>query len=289
MGLSVTNRLLYQHEWRGPHPDSVAGPRLHDMSEPRQHAPSTSEAANEPDVPEPSYAERARTLVSMSRLGSLSSLSRRHPGVPFGSIMPYAENEHGEPAFLISTMAMHTQNLLGDPRCSLLASEASEDPLGAGRVTLVGEAKPVADADRGATREPYLDSHPNSRYWVDFKDFEFFKLTVAEVYFVGGFGVMGWVDAEDYRAARPDPLAQHAAGICEHMNEDHEAAMISMAKAYRGIVATDARMSSIDRLGFHMRLETSDGMKSTRLGFDESVETPADARRVLVAMVRAID
>src|SRR5664280_2955393 len=91
-------------------------------------------------VPEPSFAERARTLMHSGRIGSLSTLSRKQPGFPFGSLMPYALDAQGRPIFLVSTMAMHTQNLLADPRASLFVTEpdASGDPLGASRVTLVG-------------------------------------------------------------------------------------------------------------------------------------------------------
>jgi putative heme iron utilization protein len=80
----------------------------------RKHA-GTSGASDQPPVPEPSFAERARTLVYISRIGSLSTLSRRQPGFPFGSVMPYGLDEHGRPIFLISAMAMHTQNLQAEP------------------------------------------------------------------------------------------------------------------------------------------------------------------------------
>lgn len=66
-------------------------------------------AADRPPVPEPSFAERARTLVHLGRIGSLSTLSRKQPGFPFGSVMPYASDAHGRPVFLISTMAMHAR------------------------------------------------------------------------------------------------------------------------------------------------------------------------------------
>ncbi len=71
----------------------------------RKHAYT---AAGGPSLPEPSFAERARTLAHLGRIGSLSTLSRKQPGFPFGSVMPYALDEHGRPIFLISTMAMHT-------------------------------------------------------------------------------------------------------------------------------------------------------------------------------------
>ena len=71
-----------------------------------------------PPTPEPSYAERARTLVHLARAGTLSTLSRRHPGHTFGSVMPYAPDPRGAPLLLISSMAMHTQNLEADPRAT---------------------------------------------------------------------------------------------------------------------------------------------------------------------------
>src|SRR6202162_1580303 len=103
----------------------------------RKHAGPTSD---QPPVPEPTFAERARTLVYLGRIGSLSTLSRKQPGYPFGSVMPYGLDDHGRPIFLISTMAMHTQNLQADPRASLLVTQpdGGGDPLGASRVTLLG-------------------------------------------------------------------------------------------------------------------------------------------------------
>src|SRR5204863_759220 len=62
--------------------------------------------ADAPTVPEPTFAERARTLAYLGRTGTLATLSRRHPGHPFGSVMPYALDDGGRPLFLISTMAV---------------------------------------------------------------------------------------------------------------------------------------------------------------------------------------
>ena len=102
-----------------------------------------------PDVPEPSLAERARSLASLGRIGSLSTHSRKFPGFPFGSMMPYAADQLGRPIFLISSMAMHTQNLQQDARASLLITQpdASGDPLGAARLTLLGAATEAPAAE----------------------------------------------------------------------------------------------------------------------------------------------
>src|SRR5579862_6435397 len=80
-------------------------------------------ASDQPQVPEPSFAERARTLAYLGRIGSLSTHSRKQPGFPFGSVMPYGLDAVGRPIFLISTMAMHTQNLQSDTRSSLLVTQ----------------------------------------------------------------------------------------------------------------------------------------------------------------------
>ena len=79
-----------------------------------------------PSVPEPSYAERARTLAYLVRSGALATLSRKHPGHPFASVMPYALDQYGQPLVLVSSMAMHTQNLQADPRASLLVTQPVE-------------------------------------------------------------------------------------------------------------------------------------------------------------------
>jgi putative heme iron utilization protein len=226
--------------------------------------------------------------MSLVPVATLSTLSRKHPGFPFGSLMPFALDAAGRPIFLISNMAMHTQNLKTDPRCSLFVAQvtADGDPLGAARATLVGHAEPVADEDIASVRETYLARHGNSRYWVDFADFSFFRLQPIDLYYVGGFGVMGWVEARDYEQATPDPLAEAASGILAHINADHVDAMILLARSHAGIEATEATMTSVDRLGFSLRLKTNDGVKGARINFPREVATPQDTRAVLVEMVR---
>jgi putative heme iron utilization protein len=251
----------------------------------RQHA-STGPASLQ--LPEPSHAERVRTLIALTSIGTLSTLSRKHSGFPFGSLMPFALDAAGRPIFLISNMAMHTQNLKADPRCSLFVGQANADgdPLGAARATLIGVAEPVPASELSSVREVYLARHENSRYWVDFSDFSFFRLQSVDLYYVGGFGVMGWVEASEYQDASPDPLAGAASGILAHMNADHVDSMILLARSYAGVEAAEATMTSVDRLGFTLRLKTHEGMKGARINFTREVATSQETRTVLVEMVR---
>lgn len=244
-------------------------------------------APDTPPVPEPTYAERARTLVHLGRTGALATLSRRHPGHPFASVMPYAVDGRGRPLFLISTMAMHTQNLHADRRASLLVvQEVEGDPLAAGRVTLMGEAAPLGASDVASARAAYLERHANAKYWVDFEDFSFWRLDLTDVYFVGGFAAMDWLSTEDYMSARVDPLADAASGILEHMNQDHADALIIYAKAYAGEEADEAKMIGIDRLGFKLRLRSGERLHAARIAFPREITAPGETRGVLIEMLQ---
>jgi putative heme iron utilization protein len=256
------------------------------MASSRQHAaPPAPERA---PVPEPTLAERGRTLIQFGHIGTLSTHSRKQPGFPFGSVMPYAPDEQGRPVFLISNMAMHTQNLKADARASLLVmQEGGEDPLGAARITLVGEVVPVPEAETDAVRGLYLGRHQSARYWVDFDDFGFYRMPPADVYFIGGFGVMGWVSADEYAGSQPDPLAGHAAGILRHMNTDHAGALVLLARAAGETGAEEATMAAEDRQGFHLRLRSGDRVHGARIAFLREVRDPEGVRAVLVEMVRA--
>ncbi len=253
----------------------------------RKHA-GPGLASDQPPVPEPTFAERARTLVYLGRIGSLSTLSRKQPGFPFGSVMPYGLDDHGRPIFLISTMAMHTQNLQADPHASLLVTQedVGGEPLGASRVTLVGNVLALADAEVAEAREIYLARQANSKYWVDFEDFSFYRMDVVDVYYVGGFGVMGWVSASDYDHSQPDPLAESMAEIIQHMNADHKDALILLARKFAHLESEEATMTAVDRLGFHVRLKTQEGMRGARIAFLREVSNPAETRKILVEMVQ---
>jgi putative heme iron utilization protein len=190
--------------------------------------------------------------------------------------MPYGLDGQGRPIFLVSTMAMHTQNLQADPRASLFVTEpgASGDPLGASRVTLIGSVVRMPEPDMATARTVYLTRYPDSRYWVDFDDFFFYRMDVLDVYYV------------DYSQAQSDPLVEHKSDIMQHMNADHKDALILLAKRFAGIEAQEAEMTSVDRLGFHLRLKTQDGVKGTRVAFLREVSDPSQTREVFVEMVK---
>ena len=156
-------------------------------------------------------------------------------------------------------MAEHTQNALRDPRASLLVTEPvpdGADPLASGRVTLLGLLAPVADDDRDVARDRYLEANPAASYYIDFGDFTFLRLTVDHIRYVGGYGRMSWVDAADYKRAEPDPLADAAAGIIAHMNDDHADAQVLFCRHFAGL---DGHARGVDVGGRPLRLRHGRG------------------------------
>jgi putative heme iron utilization protein len=185
-------------------------------------------------------------------------------------------------------MAMHTQNLQADPRASLFVTEpdASGDPLGSSRVTLIGSVIRIPEPELAVARTAYLTGYPDSKYWVDFDDFFFYRMDVLDVYYVGGFGVMGWVAPSEYSQAQPDPLVESKNEIIRHMNADHKDALILLAKRFAGIEAQEANMISVDRLGFNVRLKTQDGVKGARIAFLREVRNSAQTREMFIEMLQ---
>jgi len=161
--------------------------------------------------------------------------------------------------------------------------DISGDPLGAARLTLLGEAKEVPAAE---VRELYLSRYENAKFWQDYTDFAYYRLQVSALYFIGGFGVMGWISAEDYAGAPPDPLAQAASGIIRHMNNDHAAALRMIARQFANEDADEASITAVDRLGFHLRLKSGDRIHGRRVAFVREVRNMEDARAVFIEMVR---
>lgn len=243
-----------------------------------------------PPAPEPSHAERARTLVAGANRGVLSTVALDPAGYPFGSVATYAIDDVGRPIVFVSTMAEHTRNAAADPRASLIVTEPfpeGSDPLAAGRVTLIGELLEVAGDERAVVRDTYLAANPASSYYIDFGDFSFWRLEVRSVRYVGGYGRMSWVEAADYAAAEADPLAgEPAVGILEHMNADHADSLVLMARVLGGRAdATEAVMTAVDRYGFDVVVDGPNGRAALRLGFEAPVAAPAAVRSAMIRLV----
>ena len=83
-----------------------------------------------------------------------------------------------------------------------------------------------------------------------------------------------------------DPLADSRAEIIQHVNADHKDALVILARTFAHIDSTEAMMTAVDRLGFHVRLKTAEGIRGARIAFLREVSNQVETRKVLVDMVQ---
>jgi putative heme iron utilization protein len=187
--------------------------------------------------------------------GALATQSRRMPGYPYASALPFALDEQHRPVFLISRLAEHTANLIADSRASLLVCESDgDDVLATARLTLVGDAAQFEPSGELVAR--YLRYHPDAGQYLALGDFAFFRFTPKRARFVAGFGRMGWVDEGEWADAAILPLADEAALITE----------------LAGVQASGVRLLGIDPYGFDVM---RDRVRERRRFADAPVEAGA--------------
>jgi len=239
--------------------------------------------------PQPSDAERARSLAARVTTGVLSTVARDPRGTPYGSVAPFGIDGEGRPVLCISEIAEHTRNLRTDPRSSLLVLEPvarGTDPLAAGRLTLLGRTEPVPAPELDDARAVHLAANPYAAGYLDFGDFSLWRLEVVSLRYIGGYGHMSWVDADGWRQASPDPLAAEVDRIVAHLNADHDEACLLIVRRLAGRDdATAAAATGVDRYGLELDATGPDGTARVRLGFDEPATTPEAVRRATVALV----
>ena len=227
-------------------------------------------------------AKHARELLLKEYRGVLSTHSKAMPGFPFGSVVPYCLDAQGCPLILISRIAQHTHNLQEDAKCSLLVGErGAADVQAAGRLTLLAEARKLTDeAAIEAAAARYYRYFPQSCDYHRAHDFDFWRLEPVRWRFIGGFGAIHWLDQVDLA----NPFAgESEAGMVEHMNSDHAAALAHYV-TLAGLPADEpAELVGIDSEGFHLRI----GAMLHWLPFATSCNSPLEVRQALVALARA--
>lgn len=241
------------------------------------------------ELPRATAADAARTLVDGASTGTLSTVALDPAGYPFGSVISYALDGRGDPLFVISQLAEHTRNLGGDTRASLLVAEQATaddtDPLALGRVTLVGDAAPVADAEQDAAVAIVSTRIPSVAGYATYGDFACYRLRVRAIRWVGGFGEMNWVDADAYASATVDPVLPHRHRIAAHMNDDHADAGVLLCAQALGTDVASASMRHVDRFGCEYTAMAGDELAVVRLGFSATATSSDDVRRLVVELV----
>jgi putative heme iron utilization protein len=224
----------------------------------------------------------AKTLLREARSGALATLMTGS-GDPYCSLVNVATTAAGAPVLLISTLAVHTKNVLADARVSLMLDERKPgDPLEGARVMLMGTA---AATDNAEARRRYLARHPDAEMYVGFKDFAFYEIDLTGAHLVAGFGRIVDLSAADLLTDVSDAqaLLDAEVGAIEHMNADHAEACRLYATKLLGAPDGDWRCAGCDPEG----LELQCGRMALRLPFPQRVRSPGALRQVLKQLADA--
>lgn len=215
----------------------------------------------------------ARSLVRTRPVASLATLEIAS-GCPYASLVTVATETDGSPVILISKLAWHTRNLEADPRASILfcADAGSGDPLNLGRVSLMGVAEPTT-APRA--RQRFLAQHPRASFYADFADFAFWRLRVERAHYVGGFGRITTLGADELLRstdAAPAWDAEIDASIAT-ANEGQARLIADLASAVETSAAGDGwRIAACDPDGCDLLR----GDETVRLTFRQRLTSPGE-------------
>lgn len=218
----------------------------------------------------------AKKLLREGRSGALATLMPGS-GDPYCSLVNVATAVDGAPLLLISRLAVHTRNILADPRVSLMLDERKEgDPLEGARVMLMGTAAVTDDPD---ARRRYLARQPEAEMFAGFADFAVYRIALKGAHLVAGFGRIVDLAPPDVLTdvAGAEALVAAETEIVAHMNEDHADTCRLYATKLLGAADGDWRCVGCDPEG----LELQNGRAALRLGFPQRVTAPGVLRQVL--------
>jgi putative heme iron utilization protein len=224
----------------------------------------------------------ARSLLRRSRQGALATLMAGK-GDPYCSLVNLASHPDGAPILLISRLALHTKNVLGDARVSLMLDErASGDPLEGARIMLAGRAEPVESNNVAVVRRRYLNAHPSAEAFVDFGDFSFFRIDPVGAHLVAGFGRIVDLAPKQFLTDISDAAALLEAeqDVIDRINADHHEAMNLLATRILGAAPADWRCTGCDPDGLDMQA----GATTLRLDFPQHVPGPTALLEMLARL-----
>jgi heme iron utilization protein len=218
----------------------------------------------------------AKKLLREGRSGALATLMPGS-GDPYCSLVNLATAADGSPLLLISRLAIHTKNVLNDPRVSLMIEERRQgDPLQGARIMLMGTAAATDDQD---IRRRYLDRQPEAEMYAGFADFSFYKTVLTGAHLVAGFGRIVDLKPEDVLTATDDAgeLVAAEPDILAHMNQDHADTCRLYATKLLGAADGAWRCVGCDPEGLELQLDRT----ALRLPFPQRVRAPGVLRMML--------
>lgn len=227
----------------------------------------------------------ALALVRRSNVCVISTLSKNLQGYPFGSVSPFMTDTQGRLIFYIADIAQHSRNLTQDTRvCATVFDAAHQgDQNEHGRVTVVGDATPIPDDEHEAELARYIRMYPEAETYTQAHDFQLWRMEVKRVRYIGGFGRIFWIEADEWKQESPEWSIEDETRMVEHMNEDHSDANQLIFQSAFNQPGKDVVMTTIVKDGCYFRSDD----KNYFVPFANDCHTSQEVRKALVDMTKA--
>ncbi|GMN66661.1 hypothetical protein TIFTF001_035717 [Ficus carica] len=213
-------------------------------------------------LPRPALA--VRNLMEQARFAHLctvmSRMHHRREGYPFGSLVDFAPDSSGRKSyiFILATGNPHTESVSRpEVHTGRAAFKLKQIPgwsgLSNARVTIFGDVYPLPEHQQEWAHKQYIAKHQQgpSQQWGNF--YYFRMQNISDIYFIGGFGTVAWVDVNEYEVIEPDKIAVD--GGEQNLKELNAI----FSKPLKELLSTetevdDAALISIDSKGIDIRV-----------------------------------
>ena len=174
------------------------------------------------------------------------------------------------------------------------------------RVTIFGDVHRLPDEYQGAANEVFKAKYEARKEEVDLEDrwgdYTFYRMNnIIDVYFVGGFGTLNWVNLDEYKNAKPDNIVTPSEGssVLDTLAELNTRYGVKLATSgavddsigpNESVLSEKAKVDdvwiiSIDKRGVDVRVRVDGLSQVRRLQFQGCVDTFNDACDAVEALI----
>ena len=206
------------------------------------------------NIKQKQYEKEAVSLLRNASEGVLSTISVRNEGYPFGSFVTFVSDLDRSILIYASNIAQHTINLKENSKSCLTLFKIDDDfdKQNSSRMTLLGDLKSLPDEETDEVKRRFENFLPESKKYAAMHDFNFYRLHITQVRWIGGFGKIAWLDAKKWQYYKPK-WANNEFSIIQHMNEDHAGSIASALHAQHAMKDKEAKMFSLSIDGYYIK------------------------------------
>ncbi len=186
--------------------------------------------------------------------GILSTISKKYDDYPFGSFVTYVSGRSRTVYLYLSDLADHTKNLKHTPKACLTINtlNTSGDKQNSARLTLVGDLVPINKTEFESCKNRFYQILPESKNYAKMHDFNFYKIQIKNIRWIGGFGKIAWLNNENWLDELPK-WSKSEDSIINHMNDDHSDTIVSAVKAQHGVEDKTSKMILLTIDGYYAK------------------------------------